>query len=142
MYEKDISSQGEVEIPRQLLPALRAAAELEVEMACEGEWEDDQLGRVEEAVHAHDALAAGTCSRQQVRVLASRAAAMQGDAAQSDAEAEATRMPVTIGAGWPVTVEQAEVLCERVQMTRSLIELRDAVGGESRTIDDEDAPDG
>jgi hypothetical protein len=54
---------------------------------------------------------------------------MQGDATQSEAEAEAARVPVSIGAGWPVTVKQADALYERARLTRSLIELRDAAGG-------------
>jgi hypothetical protein len=138
--EKDITSQGEVEIPRQLLPALRAAAVLGVELACDGEWEDSRLCRVEDAVHIRDALAAGNCTREQLSVLASRAAAMQGEVAQSEAEASAASLPVTIGAGWPVTVQQAEVLCKRVRLTSSLIELRDAAGGSSQPIEDAVAP--
>ena len=129
MNDKDTTSQDEVKIPRQLLPALRAAAVLGVELACDGEWgEDVHLESVEGAVHARDALAAGTCTREQVSALASRALAMQGEAMQSDAEAEAASVPVTIGAGWPVTVEQADVLYKRARLTRALIELRDAVG--------------
>jgi hypothetical protein len=54
---------------------------------------------------------------------------MQGEATQSAAEAEASSVPVTIGAGWPVTVEQADALYKRARLTRSLIELRDATGG-------------
>lgn len=130
MNDKDTTSQGEVKIPTHLLPALRAAAVLEVEMACDGEWgEDVHLDRVEDAVHMRDALAAGDCTHGQVSVLAARAAAMQGDATQSEAEAEAASVPVTIGAGWPVTAEQADALYKRVRLTRSLIELRDAAGG-------------
>src|SRR4051812_16254729 len=68
--EKDITSQSEVEIPRHLLPALRAAAVLGVELACDGEWDDGRLDRVEDAVHMRDALAAGSCTREQVSVLA------------------------------------------------------------------------
>jgi tryptophan 2,3-dioxygenase len=139
--EKDSTSQGEVEIPRHLLPALRAAAVLGVELACEGEWEDGQLGRVEAAVYVRDALAAGSCTREQVSVLASRAAVMQGDVAQSDAEASGASLPVTIRAGWPVTVEQAEVLYKRARLTKSLIELRDAVDGSSRMTEGADAPE-
>ncbi len=142
MNEKDSTSQDEVEIPRHLLPALRAAAVLGVELACEGEWEAGRLGRVEDAVHMRDALAAGTCTREQVSVLASRAAAMQGEVTQSEAEAEAASVPVTIGAGWPVTVEQAEILYKRARLTRSLVELRDAVGGAPRVIEAEDVADG
>lgn len=138
--EKDTTSQTEVEIPGQLLPALRAAAVLGVELACEGEWEDGQLGHVEAAVHVRDALAAGICTREQVSVLASRAAAMQGDVAQSDAEASGASLPVTMRAGWPVTVEQAEILYKRARLTRSLIELRDAAGGSSRVTEDADTP--
>lgn len=138
---KDSTSQTAVEIPRHLLPALRAAAVLGVELACEGEWGDGQLGHVEAAVHVRDALAAESCTREQVSVLASRAAAMQGDVAQSDAEAIGASVPVTMRAGWPVTVEQAEVLYKRARLTRSLIELRDAGGGSSRVTEDADAPD-
>jgi tryptophan 2,3-dioxygenase len=91
--------------------------------------EDVHLERVEDAGHMRDALAARNCTHKHVSVLAARAAAMQGDAAQSAAEAEAATVPVTIGAGWPVTVEQAEALYKRARLTRSLIELRDAAGG-------------
>ena len=129
MNEKDTTSQGEVEIPRHLLPALRAAAVLGVELACDGDWEDDQLGRVEAAVHVRDALAAGSCTREQVGVLASRAVAMQGEATQADAEEDAANFPVSFQTAWPVTVEQADVLYKRARLTRALIELRDAVGG-------------
>ena len=142
MNEKDITSQGEVEIPRHLLPALRAAAVLGVELACDGEWEDGRLGRVEDAVHMRDALAAGSCTREQVSVLASRAAAMQGEVTQSEAEATAASLPVTIQAGWPVTVEQADVLYKRARLTRALLELRDAAGASSGMIEDGGAPDG
>ena len=93
-----------------------------VELACDGEWgEDVHLESVEGAVHARDALAAGTCTREQVSALASRALAMQGEAMQSDAEAEAASVPVTIGAGWPVTVEQADVLFKLARLTRALM---------------------
>jgi hypothetical protein len=69
--DKDTTSQSEVKIPTHLLPALRAAAVLEVEMACDGEWgEDVHLERVEAAIHMRDALAAGNCTREQVSVLA------------------------------------------------------------------------
>ena len=129
MNDKDTTSQGEVEIPRQLLPALRAAAELGVELACDGEWDDGRLCRVEAAVHTRDALAAGTCTREQVSVLASRATAMQGEATQSDAEVDAANLSVTIEAGWPATVEQADALYKRARLTRALIELSDAAGG-------------
>jgi hypothetical protein len=50
---------------------------------------------------------------------------MQGDAAQSEAEDVA----VTIGAGWPVTIGQADVLFRRARLTRLLIELRDKADG-------------
>ncbi len=140
MNEKDITSQGEVEIPGQLLPALQAAAVLEVELACDGEWgEDVHLERVEAAVHMRDALAAGSCTCEQVSVLASRGAAMQGDATQSDAEDVAESAPVTIGAGWPVTIEQADVLYKRARLTRSLIELRDKADGRPSTEGEADS---
>jgi hypothetical protein len=89
-----------------------------------------------------DALAAGTCTREQVSVLASRAAVMQGETTQSEVEARAASLPVTIEAGWPVTVEQADVLYKRARLTRALIELRDAAGGSSRMTEGGDAPDG
>lgn len=143
MNEKDTTSQGEVEIPKQLLPALRAAAVLGVELACDGEWgEDVHLDCVEAAIHMRDALAAGSCTHEQVSVLASRAAAMQGEAMQAEAEADAASVPVTIEAGWPETVEQADVLYKRAKLTRSLVELRDAAGGTPRVIGAGDAPDG
>ena len=83
-----------------------------------------------------DALAAGTCSREQVSVLASRAAVMQGETTQSEVEVGAASLPVTIEAGWPVTVEQADVLNKRARLTRALIELRDAAGGPSGMSED------
>lgn len=47
---------------------------------------------------------------------------------QSDAEAGATNLPVTVDAAWPVTIEAADVLHERARLTRELIELRDTSG--------------
>jgi hypothetical protein len=99
--DADSTSQGEVELPEHLVPELRAAAVLGVEMACDGEWgEDVHLEHVVAAVHTLDAVEVGTCWREQVLALASRAAAMQGEA-----------------------------LGERAHLTPELIELRDAVGG-------------
>jgi hypothetical protein len=99
-------------------------------MACEGDWEEDsQLGRVRAAVHAVDALDAGTCTREQIAALAARAAAMQGDAMQSEAETDAASLPVTVSAAWPVTIEAADVLRERARLTSELIALQDTCGG-------------
>lgn len=121
---------GPMQFSGHLLPALRAAGELEVEMACEGDWEEDsQLERVRAAVHAVDALDTGTCTREQVAALAARAAAMQGDAMQSEAETGAASLPVTVNAAWPVTIEAADVLRERARLTSELIALRDSCGG-------------
>jgi hypothetical protein len=85
-----------------------------VELACEGEWEEDsQLERVRAAVRTLDALDAGSCTREQLAALATRAAAMQGEAMQSEAETGAVSLPVTVEAAWPVTVGAADVLRER-----------------------------
>jgi hypothetical protein len=104
-----------------LLPALRDAAVLEVETACDGEWEDDQLGRVRAAVHVLDALETGNCTRDQGAALAERAIAMQGDIVRTAVELNEP--------AWPTTRDEADVLDERARLTRELIELRDAVGG-------------
>jgi hypothetical protein len=127
--DRDSTSQGEVELPEHLVPALRAAAVLGVEMACDGEWgEDVHLERVVVAVHALDAVEVGACSREQVIALASRAAAMQGEVLRSAMEQDEPY--------WPTTLQDADALGERAHLTRELIELRDAVGGSS------EAPDG
>jgi hypothetical protein len=120
---------GALQLSAHLLPALREAALLAIESACEGDWEDDQLDRVRPAVHMLDALEAGNLTREQVAVLADRAAAMQGDAVQSDAEDAADSFPVSIGAAWPVTAHAVDVLEDRVCLTRDLIRLRDEARG-------------
>jgi hypothetical protein len=76
-----------------------------------------------------DALEAGNLTREQVAVLADRAAAMQGDAVQSDAEDVADSFPVSIGSAWPVTANAVDVLEDRVCLTRDLIRLRDEARG-------------
>jgi hypothetical protein len=76
-----------------------------------------------------DALEAGNLTREQAAVLADRAAAMQGDAVQSDAEDAADSFPVSIGRAWPVTAAAVDVLEDRVCLTRDLIRLRDEARG-------------
>jgi hypothetical protein len=133
--DADSTSQGEVELPEHLVPELRAAAVLGVEMACDGEWgEDVHLENVMAAVHTLDAVEVGACSREQVVALASRAIAMEG---------EVLRSAVELGEPyWPTTVQEADVLSDRAHLTRVLIELRDAVGGSlSSGAEPDEAPD-
>jgi hypothetical protein len=127
--DEDSTSPGRVEIPDHLLPALGAVAELELEMACDGQWDAKQRDRVVAAVRALDALVAGTCTCEQIAELAARAAAMQGEGMRSDAENSAAAIPVTLEAAWPVTVEAANVLSARARLTCALIELRDVARG-------------
>ena len=136
MNDADSTSQGGVELPEHLVPALRAAAVLEVEMACDGEWgEDVHLERVVAAVQALDVVEVGACSREQVVALASRAAAMQGDVLRSAIEMDEPY--------WPTTLPDADALGDRAHLTRELIELRDAVGGSpSSGAGRDEAPDG
>jgi hypothetical protein len=94
---------------------------LGVESACDGEWKDDQLGRVRVAVHALDALEMGNCTREQVAALAARAIMMQGEILRSAVELDEP--------AWPTTREEADALDKRARLTRELIELRDAAGG-------------
>jgi imidazoleglycerol phosphate dehydratase HisB len=105
-----------------LLPALRAAAVLEIEMACDGEWgEDVHLETVRTAVHVLDALEDATATRDQVHALAVRAIAMQ---------AEMTRYAVEANEpAWPTTLEESSGTLERLALTRDLIKLRDGTGG-------------
>jgi hypothetical protein len=134
--DADSTSQGEVELPEHLVPALHAAAVLEVEMACDGEWgEDVHLERVVAAVHALDAVEVGACSQEQVIALALRAIAMEG---------EVLRAAVELGEPyWPTTLQEADVLGDRAHLTRELIELRDAVGGSASSgAEPDEAPDG
>ncbi len=136
MNDADSTSQSEVELPEQLVPALRAAAVLGVEMACDGEWREDvHLESVVAAVHALDAVEVGACSREQVIALTSRAIAMEG---------EVLRSAVELGEPhWPTTLQEADVLGDRAHLTRELIELRDAVGGSpSPGAERDEAPDG
>lgn len=124
---------GTVQFPDHLLPDLLAAAKLGVETASEPEWDEEgvKLETVCDAVHTLDALKGGTYTREQIAALAERAAAMQGDAVQSAAEAEsdAESFPVPIGAAWPVTADAADKLEDLVCLTRDLLKLRDAARG-------------
>ncbi len=138
MNDRDSTSTGEVEIPDHLLPALDAAGELALETACEPEWEEGQRERVVAAVHTLDALAAGTCTREQIAELASWAIEMQGDLMRSSFELA----PLA----WPMSAEDAEALADRLrdraQLMRELTELRDAAGGSPpAAVDDGEAPD-
>jgi len=112
---------GPLQFCDHLLSALRNAAVLEVESACDGEWEDDQLGRVRAAVHLLDALETGSCTREQIAALAARAVTMLGDVLRSAVELDEP--------AWPTTRAEADALDERARLTRELIELRDAAGG-------------
>jgi hypothetical protein len=134
--DADSTSQSEVELPEHLVPALRAAAVLGVEMACDGEWREDvHLESVVAAVHALDAVEVGACSCEQVIALTSRAAAMQGEVLRSAIEMDEPY--------WPTTLQDADALGERAHLTRELIELRDAVGGSpSPDVECDEAPDG
>jgi hypothetical protein len=104
---------------------------LEVEAACDGEWEgDSQLERVRTAVHALDALEASACTRAQLATLAGRAIAMQGEILRSAVELDEP--------AWPTTREEADVLDARARLTRELIELRDAAGGAPEEEEEEE----
>lgn len=136
MNDADSTSQGEVELPEHLVPELRAAAVLGVEMACDGEWgEEVHLECVVAAVHTLDAVEVGACSQEQVIALAARAIAMEG---------EVLRSAVELGEPyWPTTVQEADILSDRAHLTRILIELRDAAGGSpSPRAEPDEAPDG
>jgi hypothetical protein len=113
---------GPLQFSDHLVPALRDAAALAIEAACEPEWEgESQLGRVRAAVHVLDALEAGTCTHEQVAALAERAVTMQGDVLRTAVELDEP--------AWPTTRKEADALDERARLTRELIELRDAAGG-------------
>lgn len=121
---------GTVQFSDHLLPDLLAAAKLGVEMACDGEWDEEQDASLEsvcDAVHALDALKERSYSREQIAVLAERAATMQGDAMQlaAESESDAESFPVPISKAWPVTTEAAHVLIDHASLTRDLIKLRD-----------------
>ena len=120
IHDPSPPAAGPLQFSDHLLPALRDAAVAGVETACDGEWKDDQLGRVRAAVHIIDALEAGACTREQVATLAGRAVAMQGEAVRSAVELNEP--------AWPTTREEADALDERARLTRELIELRDAAG--------------
>jgi hypothetical protein len=116
-----------------LVPALRDAAALAVERACEPEWEgESQLGRVRAAVHVLDALEAGTCAREQIAELAARAVSMQGDVLRTAVE---LNEPV-----WPTTRKEADALDERARLTRELIELRDVADSTPPQEEERDEP--
>jgi hypothetical protein len=113
---------GPLQFSDHLLPALRDAAVLGVETACEPEWEgESQLERVRAAVHVLDVLEAGICTREQVTTLAGRAITMQGDVLRTAVELNEP--------AWPTTREEVDVLDGRARLTRELIELRDAAEG-------------
>jgi hypothetical protein len=128
--QDDRTPEGEpLQFSSHLLPALHAAAELVVETACDGDWEDNQLARVRPAVQMLDALEAGTHTREQIAALADRAATMQGEAMTSEAEDRGMAFPVTVQAAWPVTADAADVLKGRACLTSDLIRLRDEARG-------------
>lgn len=98
MNDQDPSphTAGPLQCSDHLLPALRDAAALVIETACEPEWEgEDQLGRVRTAVHLLDAREAGTCTREQVAALAERAVTMQGEIMRSAVELDEPAWPTT-----------------------------------------------
>jgi hypothetical protein len=109
---------GEVpHIPDHLRPALEAAAELELELSSDGFWPDepeersakrDAIMRAARVVHLWEA---GSCTREQVALLAHRAAIEREPRA------------------WPCTLAEADDLIPRLALTRDLLLLRDALGG-------------
>jgi hypothetical protein len=115
-------------VPAHLRPALGEAAELELELATDGHWPDDQDGRsahrdtIMNAARVIDLWAADCCTREQVGKLARRAA----DEQQPDR--------------WPRTIDEADAVIERAAVTRDLILLRDALGARP-TQEELDDPD-
>jgi hypothetical protein len=131
--DRDSTSHDDVEIPEHLLPVLDAAGELALERACEPEWEKGQRERVVTAVHTLDALAAGTCTREQIAELATVAVELQGDLMRSSFEL--APLP------WPMTADDADTLADglrdRARLMRELTELCDAAGGPPPSSDED-----
>jgi hypothetical protein len=112
------SLRGEVpHIPDHLQPALEAAAELELELSSDGFWPDAPKERIAkrdaimQAARILDRWDEGSCTREQIALLAHRAAI--------------EREPRT----WPGTLAEVDDLIPAAVLTRDLLLLRDALGG-------------
>jgi hypothetical protein len=120
MNDQDSTSpRDEVpQVPDHLRAALRLATREELEFASDGCWPDDEdeyavrLDRVTQAVDTIRNWEAGTCTRKEVAKLAAIAVDMH-ESGQS-----------------PRTIEEAADVVGRATLTRDLISLRDALGGE------------
>ncbi len=76
MDEKDRTCCGLFEIPDEVLPLLRRAADYSFELACDyGDWDDDVRARVLIAARTVDTFYLGTPSALQVAELADNALA-------------------------------------------------------------------
>jgi hypothetical protein len=115
-------------VPAHLRSALGDAAELELELATDGHWPDDDDQRtahrdgIMRAARVIDLWEADCCTREQVGQLARRAADEQ----------EPRR--------WPRTIEEADDVIVRAGLTRDLILLRDTLGARP-TQEELDDPD-
>jgi hypothetical protein len=112
------SLRGEVpHIPDHLRPALEAAAELELELSSDGFWPDAPEERIAKrdavmrAARVLDRWDEGSCTREQIALLAHRAAI--------EREPQA----------WPCTLAEVDDLIPAALLTRDLLLLRDALGG-------------
>jgi hypothetical protein len=110
-------------VPAHLRPLLGVAAEHELEAATDHEWPADNDARathrdaVMETAHMVDNWEADALTREEVVRLAERAASDQ--------------QPADFIGTWPTSITEADELARRVDLTRDLLQLRDALGGRS-----------
>lgn len=110
-------------VPAHLRPLLGAAAEHELEAITDHEWPAERDARaarreaVIDAAQVADRWPDGGISRLGVARLAERAAADQ--------------QPADFIGGWPTSIAQADELIRRTDLTRDLLQLRDALAGQS-----------
>lgn len=119
MDNEDRTDPTTLDIPDHLLPRLRAAAEDELERACDngGEWDEHIRARVLDAAHAVETFDPATLTATEIAVLADRALQL------------AFEERITA----PRQMEDVADLVALTGVSRELIRLRDAAdAGESR----------
>lgn len=112
MDNADRTHPTPLEIPDHLLPRLRAAAEDELEFACDngGEWDDHTRAHVLDAARIVETFDLGTLSPAQIAALAGRALEL------------AFEQPIAA----PRQMEDIAELVALTGVSRELIRLRDA----------------
>jgi hypothetical protein len=118
MDNADRTGPTTLDIPDHLLPRLRAAAEDELEFACDngGEWDEHTRANVLDAVRVVETFDLGTLSPPQIAALADRALEL------------AFEQPIAA----PRQMEDVADLVALTGVSRELLRLRDAADAADR----------